>query len=553
MDGAGVPSPYDHTGDVWWHDRLAMEAHTLASAGVSDILTMPLWEGASMGNGYDPKFEYKMGYPNPTRAGSRERLHRAAAIAKANGLGLHADVVLAHRDGGHDNGYTFDFKTAEGVPYRFPKERTCWVGPHSPKDNVAVPSEDFASLFGKQISYYSGYIGDAKGSNGRGYPHREIIKALQWLKAALDLQGVRWDNVKSLDPSLIGDLAKQVGLWGTGEMWSSNMDQLLWWLFGTNVAGRSSLFDFPLAFEIRNFCNNTAKYNMAKLQYTGLYQRAPFNAVKFVNSHDMDTSVNRVVYNMLLGYALILTTEGLPCIYIKDWLTDIGYGLGSRLANQLWFRHFCAQGRTVWRHADYNIVAYERISDPGALVVLDNNSWAGPTYINVQTQWTNTWLHDYSGHMPPTKTDWQGRATVGGHKNDNGIGYTLYSKDGLQGKTIPLSGGPTTQRIEGGIDLDLSRATAEGRYALAIWPEPGTPIHLNKVLGDGVRYEITDPAGNPIIHRGEWAGEAEQAGWHTITAFSGSSGTQPHTLDVTYRAPKTLTAAQTKVNPIPRS
>jgi hypothetical protein len=422
--GKGDPSDIDGTSNTCWHDVGSAMCENFADSGGTDVLTDPLWAGAGLGNNYDPTCEYLIGQPNRVRQGTRETLQRFAAIAKANGLGMHDDLVAAHRDGPRTH------KSPSGQLMPFPKDKNCFVNPDVPKDNVAVPSEDFASFFGEQVSHYSGYYGDGTGDNGRGYPRRQLTKALDWLFSALDLQGVRWDNVKSLDPSLIRDVCNAAGaqhkMWGVGEFWSSNVDQLMWYIFGSNTEQNTSLFDFPLAFEIRNFCNNAARYNMAKLQYTGLYQRAPYKTVKYVNSHDIDKSANRVVFNMLLGYALIMTTEGVPCIYAKDWLhTYGGYGLSGKLANLLWIRRFLAQGTTTWLHSGYNTICYKRngFGDaPGCVVVLNNNSWAGPEYIKVQTGWPNAWLHDYSGHMPNVRTDWNGWAILGGPKNVNGSG-----------------------------------------------------------------------------------------------------------------------------------
>jgi hypothetical protein len=543
MDGAGIPSPCDKTSDTWWWDFGSSLAKIWADAGITDVLTLPIWKGQNMGNNYDIQSEYNIGQPNPTRPGSREQLQRFAAICKRNGLGLHTDAVLAHRCG-----WGTKLKSASGNLLRFPKDKNCF-SPPAKKDNVAVPSEDFAYLFGSPVSYYSGYYGDGQGESGHGYMLREVIKAIRWLFSALDLQGARWDNVKSLDPSVIRDIVDALvkaghPCWGTGEMWSSNMDQLLWWIFGSNVEAKSSLFDFPLAFEIRNLCNNTAKYDMRKLQYTGLYQRAPMNAVTFVNSHDMDTSSNRVVFNMLTGYALALTLPGLPCIYVKDWLEKIGYGLEDKLENLLWCRRILGQGSLQWRYSDYNTIVYERMGSgdaPGLLVGINNNSWAGPEYVNVQTHWgANQKLHDYSGHMPDVTTDWQGKATIGVPKNVNGRGYCMYAPNGYQSHTIPRKGGATTQRFEGAKDLDILPAAPSGSKVMRIYSDANHRIKLDKPAGDGVRFSVTDADGNEIIPRGAWAGETRQAGWHTVTSFAPGADPSPYTVDITYTAPETI-------------
>jgi hypothetical protein len=63
----------------------------------------------------------------------------------------------------------------------------------------------------------------------------------------------------------------------------------------------------------------------------GLYQRAPFNSVTFVNNHDLDAKNTRILNNMPLAYAMAATVPGLFGIYVKDWLEKLGYGYDDKL------------------------------------------------------------------------------------------------------------------------------------------------------------------------------------------------------------------------------
>ena len=64
---------------------------------------------------------------------------------------------------------------------------------------------------------------------------------------------------------------------------------------------------------------------MADLDHPGLIGISPLNAVTFVENHDTDLqNSQKIVANKLMGYAYILTSEGYPCVFYKDYSTDLG-------------------------------------------------------------------------------------------------------------------------------------------------------------------------------------------------------------------------------------
>jgi alpha-amylase len=543
----GTPSKADGTSDTWPHDFGAQIIHQFADAGVTDWLIGPPTRGQNLGNGYDIKTLYDYGDLSPTRYGSRQSLLRHAAICKANGMGFHTDAVLAHRDGGSQSRY--EFPTPGGGILRMPLDQTCFVnedprqGPVIHKDHVAVPTEDFAYLFGQQVSYFSGYYKDGNDTRRPGYPLREVKKAMRYAKESFGFDGMRIDNIKSMDPEVIRQIQAETGLWGVGEDWSSNLDQMTWLIFGSQLGGRCSLYDYPLFFELRNMCNNTAKYDMRNLRWAGLYQRAPFHAVTFVNNHDVDDKQRRILNNMPLAYAMAATVPGLLGIYVKDWLDKLGYSYDEALMNALWFRHVAAQGEMVWRWLDYQFVVYERLGfgdAPGGLIILNNDAWtAGGYWVTVQTHWRNTWLHDYSGHIREhVRTDNDGRARIGVKRNDYGTGYSFWAPDGLQGRGIQIQGRPAMQHFEGAPDLYYPPAKSTGTRVMSIWCAPDKPIHLHKVHGD-VDYEIKDDEGNIIVPRGRWSGDTRQRGWHHITAYA-QHGEQAYKVRADYWATRSI-------------
>lgn len=536
-NGAGVPSQIDGSSKKTWYRIGAEMCEPLADAGASDFLDMPEWEGQNLGDNYDCRTEYGLGEKSPLRGGPREDLHMFAAVAKANGLGFHSDLVLAHRDDANHAQ-----KSITGGYLRYSKDNNCFVdAPRIPKDNVESPTEDFAYLFGQQVSYFSGYYGDGKGDNRPGYPFRNIIPAISHLLKAFDKQGARWDNVKSLDPWLLLQICNTLKLWGVAEYWTSDIGRLLRWL--DKVQWKSSLFDFPLMFELRNAFNNPGTYYMGKFQYVGLFRHAPFNAVTYCNSHDVDRSANRIVTALATAYGLIMGLEGLPCIYAKDWLDEYeGYGLGNRIKNALFSRRILGQGSTVWRWSSANVIAFERMGlndAPGCLYAINNNYKEGVVFIGVHTKWRNQWLHDYDGHMPDVWADDNGYSVIGAVRRKDAYNRVCYAPHGWEGKKVPVWGRDTTQRFEAAGDLRLPLAAPGGKPVMRILCEVGKSISFDKLVGDDVQFGLKDEDGNDVIPRGAWKGESKRKGFHTILAHAVVPDSA-YKVDVTYRAPRGL-------------
>src|SRR5262249_5412549 len=127
---------------------------------------------------------------------------------------------------------------------------------------------------------------------------------------------------------------------------------------------------------------------------------SPLNAVTFVENHDTDLqNSQKIVSNKLLGYAYILTSEGYPSVFYKDYSTDPGcYGLQPKIDNLIWIHEVLAGGNTLQRWKDFDVFAYERTGGSRLLVAL-NNDPEGPHAIHVATGFGgNKHLKDYTGH-----------------------------------------------------------------------------------------------------------------------------------------------------------
>ena len=102
---------------------------------------------------------------------------------------------------------------------------------------------------------------------------------------------------------------------------------------------------------------------MADLDHVGLAGISPLNAVTFVENHDTDLNAGeKIVINKMLGYAYILTSEGYPCVYYRDYSTDRNcFGLKPLIDNLIWIHEKLAFGPTQQRWKDFNVFAYERL------------------------------------------------------------------------------------------------------------------------------------------------------------------------------------------------
>ena len=91
----------------------------------------------------------------------------------------------------------------------------------------------------------------------------------------------------------------------------------------------------------------------------------------------------------------------------------------------------------------------------------------------------NVSLHDYTGHAADVTTGNDGSVTITIPRNDNGLGYVCYSRQGI-GEAIRVNGRPATQTFFGAIDLDIEPAQSGKSVNVGrIWCAANTPIRLH--------------------------------------------------------------------------
>jgi alpha-amylase len=401
----GVPSPLDGDPRVpFWWDHFASQANDFRRAGFTALWLPGPLKGGSGGfsNGYDVFDDYDLGSKDqkgivPTRYGSREQLERCAAILRANGLDIYLDIVNHQRDGDIEP-FVFRYKDAFGTEAkgRFPKNPGDFH-PNVPDDPHTF---DTSLAFGRSLAPINGVGHHA--FNG-------LLDAGDWLTKAVDAQGFRIDDAKGISTDYLLPFLNHgamAGKFAVGEFFDTNSQLIQTWK--GLMQYRISAFDFALHFTLRQMCDFPDFFFMGDLDHAGYAGVDPLGAVTFVENHDTDQNSKgeAIIANKALAYAYILTSEGYPCVFYKDYSTDAGcYGLKNIIDPLIWIHENLAAGPTLQRFKDFGVFAYERLGDPKLLVVLNKDAH-NPRTITVATSFgANVQLHEFTGQGQTFDTD----------------------------------------------------------------------------------------------------------------------------------------------------
>jgi alpha-amylase len=557
----GVPSPLD--GDkatpFWW-DHLASQAALLRAAGFTAVWLPPPLKGASGGfsNGYDLFDDYDLGSKEQkgtvaTRYGTRELLARCVALLRANGLDVYLDLVENQRDG-DDGHFNFRYVDAFGRPGggRFGKGPGDFH-PHVPQD-PGVFTDAFE--FGRDLAPL----------NSVGHHALDgLLASADWLTRAIDVQGFRLDNTKGVSTEFVVRLLDHASLRGkfaVGEFADGDVGLLQGWADATRH--RASSFDFPLHFMLKHMCNSPGDFDMASLDHAGLTGVDPLGSVTFVENHDTDRGGigGPIVRNKMLAYAYILTAEGYPCVFYRDYSRDQDcFGLKEKIDRLIWVHERLAAGPTVQRWKDAGVFAFERLGG-GHLLVGLNKDVNAPRTIKVQTGFPpHTQLKDFAGHAGAVKTDGAAAVTLTIPSNDGGLGYVCYAPP-APGESFHVSRTATSQDYEGAVDLDIKPAVeGESVRACRVFVEAHTELSAGLTSFDtrgwtqdtSIEFEIRGPGGQHVAGRTYGRDTAPGAsvqlqtdsrGWFTLSVRAANTPPENKTpgyrLNVKYTAPQTL-------------
>ena len=607
-----VPCPgLDHS-STWWWDRLAMQAHDLRSAGFTAVWLPPALKSWGYGRGlascgYDPYDDYDLGDKDqmgtvPTRYGSREQLERCCAMMRANGIDVYEDLVENHRDP-DDKPAHFDYVDAYGNPTggRFPKE---------PKDfhitigqDPDVPAGAGEIHFGRDFAPINGRTVDVDG-HPVVWADYGLRQAGDWMTRALDLQGYRIDDVYGISwdwlRTFLGygamDGKFAVGEYNVGDAsmiagWLRHMDgprpsgikpEAKWPAAVKEESGNltpalslerrgseepepttgASAFDFPLRDGyLAKMCNSPDTFDMSTLQDAGILGIDPDHAVTFVENHDSDRN-QPILQNKLLAYAFILTSQGTPCVFYRDWSYDLGcygYDMHDAIERLIHIRAKLASGGTMVLRKDKRTYVFERTGGRRLIVALSNDG-DKPHTITCQTGLrANVKLHDYADHGPDVVTDATGSITLTIPTNHDGSGYVAYAPAGVDiDDAGAVAGGETVQMYEGAQDLDIKPAddtefVSVCRVDVAARKEIAASLTCDTqgwTQDTSVVLQMSGPAGivkqtyTPENQGTSIRGTAMDEGWYAFTIRSFNtppSNKRPsYKLKVRYTAPSTV-------------
>jgi alpha-amylase len=563
LDGNGnkitVPAPVDPSTPraAWWYDYIATQASSLKRAGFTAILYPPVCKTQSghlpTGDGYGVFDQYDLGSKpqcgsTETRFGTREQLQRSIAIARACGLDVYVDVVMHQLNGGANGVYEYvgaDGKTKNG---RFAKHSGCFRGdpPRRPEDPVPVPKFDFA--FGDEFVYVN--------CEPPGYTTNGMVAFGDWLTRSLDIQGYRVDDTKGTAVSFVHHWMTSRSManrFCVSEYFDGDPDNLNWWVHQSGMGGRSAVFDFTLHFVLQAMCDDPG-FDMTRINGAGYAAKDPFNAATFVDNPDTDLSPGEpIIGNKLLAYAFILTTEGYPFVYHKDYSEDPGcYGLKEWIDNLVWIHETLANGPTTTRFNDLKTIVLERLGAPGLLTAISTDTWNARN-VTCQTAFgANTQLHEYTGKHGDVRTDGDGRVTFTIPSNAFGRGqsYLCFSRAG-QDRALALEKRVTQQTFFGAADLDIPPIPVSGTArAGRLWCAAHEPLRATlhaPTAPPGVQLllEVIGPTGSLLASRvftgssGLLTATTAAKGFHELrVGAEGLTGPVPYELDVSYTAPQ---------------
>ncbi len=559
-----VPAPADaRTPDApWWYDYIAAKAHELAQIGFTAIMYPPVSKTQSgrypTGDGYGVFDQYDIGWKDQvgareTRFGDRERLQRSIAVARACGLDVYLDVVMHQQSGSNGGDGEYRYVGADGVPGkgRFPKHPGCFRGnaPRRPQDPVPSPPDDFA--FGDEFVYQN--------CEPPRYTIDGMVAFGDWLTRSLDVQGYRVDDTKGTWVGFVREWMTSRAM-ATGfcvsEYFDGNPDALAWWS-QDQMGGRSAVYDFTLHWALQDICDRGA--DMRRLDRAGYIARTPFGAVTFVDNPDTDLSPGQqIVGSKLLAYAFILTSEGYPAVYHKDYAQERGcYGLKRWIDNLVWIHEHLANGPTITRFADARVIVLERQGAPGLLTALSNDPLNRRNVVCQTSFPPGTQLHDYTGRHGDIWTDDQGRAsfTVPSNAFGSGQSYLCFSRIN-QDQAPELNFHRTSQRFYGAEDLDIGPLANDRVVTLPrIHAAADTPVQATITIDKRrwtadttVTLSVTDP--DParktqhvwnISSGSDFEFRTSAAGWQTLRLSAiGLPGPTAFELNISYSATRTL-------------
>ena len=384
---------------AWW-DYVAGKVTELAHAGFTAIWLPPASKAANLGGvsmGYDPYDYYDLGDIDQkgrtkTYFGNEAELRALIAAAHGHGVQVYADLVINHNSGAdaeEPNPIDGKMRWTKFTPgsQKFARDLKCFH---------PSPYESFDEMT----------FGDMPDLCHRDpYVFARLMELAQWMVEDVGFDGFRFDFVKGYGPWMIKSIAEVRYLdkrdegfkpFCVGECWD-NSRTISDWLTSVNtfMDNPVSAFDFPLRYRLKDLCDSYG-FSLRMLAQGGtLSSEQPERAVTFVDNHDTTQKDEDAVHNeRLLAYAYVLTHEGYPCVFWRDYFNDglAKPGTPNGVEALVAAHEAYAGGGTDVLYTDDDFYVMQRRghgAQPGLVLALNNrgDGWRGA---EVQTNWPNT-------------------------------------------------------------------------------------------------------------------------------------------------------------------
>ncbi|MCX2742992.1 alpha-amylase [Mangrovivirga sp. M17] len=363
-----------------WYNTIKSKIADWDAAGISAIWLPPVSKAMNgpYSMGYDPFDYFDLGEYNQmgsveTRFGSKNELISLINTAHNQNIQVYADIVINHNSGAqsefnpYTGTYTYtDFNPASGKFYRSASD-------FHPNNYVYQDEGVFGGF--PDLSHSVPYV--------QGWLWKNSNSVAKYYKNVIGFDGWRFDYVKGFGGWVVKDWVDEVGGFAVGENWDGNANTLQNWVNSTSR--RASAFDFACYYKLDEAFDGN---DLTKLNDDMLWKRDPSKAVTFVANHDTD-----IIWDKMHSYAYILTHEGYPTIFYRDyeeWLDK------DKLNNLIWIHRNLAVGNTSILFSDKDEYIARRNGNPGIVVYLnDSGAWVERW---VQTNWNSIRIKDYTGN-----------------------------------------------------------------------------------------------------------------------------------------------------------
>ncbi|MBI9020338.1 MAG: alpha-amylase [Verrucomicrobia bacterium] len=372
-----------------WYRTMAAKAGELRDMrdgwGIDRIWFPPPQKSDSGGYsmGYDPYDYYDLGEydqkgTTATHFGTQRELKQTIKAYQAKGIVCMADMVLNHRLGGKAEsnpncGGASTWTDFSGVASGECAWRYNQFHPSSHEKSDEAPFKDFPDI--------CHVIGNTKGAAAR-----DLVQWGNWLMDSANAGfdgGWRFDYVTGIHPSFLADFRIGTGnAFGILECWDG-IEVIESYV---KYSGNTPAFDFPAFYTMAQVFNHGANIGQLVDPKKVFAAKNPARAVTFVANHDTDKDahVESITRNTMLAYAFILTYQGYPCIFWKDYfdrgMATLGGQKGNGIKPLVWVRGALGGGQPeiqLFKTDRNDLLIYGTLngssSAPGYIVVINNN------------------------------------------------------------------------------------------------------------------------------------------------------------------------------------